>query len=74
MQHNKLLCLCRILTYSLYINSQHNVLYYGLVKNKVCATCCYEIEMLDEHSASESFYNLLICSRTPQPTTPPPLE
>ena len=37
-----------------YINSQHNVLYYGLVKNIVYVTSCYEFEMNDEHTASGS--------------------
>ena len=52
------------------INSQHNVLYYGLVMNNVCVTSCYELEMLDEHTAS--LFNLLICNGTPQPPPPPP--
>ena len=56
----------------LYINSQHNVLYYRLVKIKVCVTSCYELEMLDEHTASGSLFNLLICNRTTQPAPPPP--
>ena len=46
------------------INSQHNVLYYGLVMNNVCVTSCYELEMLDEHTAS--LFNLLIYTRTEQ--------
>ena len=66
MQHNKLFCLCWILTYLPYINSQHNVLYYGLVKNNVSVTSCYELEMLDEHTASGSLFNLLICKRIVQ--------
>ena len=37
--------------------------------NNVCVTSCYELEMLDEHTAS--LFNLLICNRTP-PTSPPP--
>ena len=36
--------------------------------NNVCVTSCYELEMLDEHTAS--LFNLLICNRTP-PTPPP---
>ena len=31
--------------------------------NNVCDTSCYELEMLDEHTAS--LFNLLICNRTP---------
>ena len=38
--------------------------------NNVCVTSCYELEMLDEHTAS--LFNLLICNRTPQPPPPPP--
>ena len=42
--------------------------------NNVCVTSCYELEMLDEHTAS--LFNLLICNRTtpkpPTPPTPPP--
>ena len=37
--------------------------------NNVCVTSCYELEMLDEHTAL--LFNLLICNGTP-PTTPPP--
>ena len=37
--------------------------------NNVCVTSCYELEMLDEHTAS--LFNLLICNGTP-PTSPPP--
>ena len=37
--------------------------------NDVCVTSCYELEMLDEHTAS--LFNLLICNGTP-PTPPPP--
>ena len=37
--------------------------------NSVCVTFCYELEMLDEHTAS--LFNLLICNSTP-PNTPPP--
>ena len=37
--------------------------------NNVYVTSCYELEMLDEHTAS--LFNLLICNGTP-PTTPPP--
>ena len=37
--------------------------------NNVCVTSCYELEMLDEHTAS--LFNLLICNGTP-PTPPPP--
>ena len=37
--------------------------------NNVSVTSCYELEMLDEHTAS--LFNLLICNRTP-PTPPPP--
>ena len=33
--------------------------YYGLVKNNVCVTSCYELEMLDENTASESFYTYM---------------
>ena len=51
------------------MNSQHNVLYYGLIMNNVCVTSCYELEMLDEHTAS--LFNLLICNRT-SPNPPPP--
>ena len=36
--------------------------------NNVCVTSCYELEMLDEHTAS--LFNLLICNGTP-PTSPP---
>ena len=36
--------------------------------NNVCVTSCYELEMLDEHTAS--LFNLLICNGTP----PPPLQ
>ena len=39
--------------------------------NNVCVTSCYELEMLDEHTAS--LFNLLICNGTP-PTPPPPLQ
>ena len=39
--------------------------------NNVCVTSCYELEMLDEHTAS--LFNLLICNGTP-PTSPPPLQ
>ena len=49
-----------------------NVLYNGLVMNQVCVTSCYELEMLDEHTASGSLNNLLICNRTFQPHPPPP--
>ena len=45
-----------------HINRQHNVLYYGLVMNNVCVTSCYELEMLDEHTAS--LFNLLICNKS----------
>ena len=38
----------------MYINSQHNVLYYGLVKNEECVTSCCELEMIDEHTTSVS--------------------
>ena len=38
--------------------------------NNVCVTSCYELEMLDEHTAS--LFNLLICNGTPP--TPPPLQ
>ena len=38
--------------------------------NNVCVTSCYELEMLDEHTAS--LFNLLICNRTPPPPQPPP--
>ena len=37
--------------------------------NNVCVTSCYELEMLDEHTAS--LFHLLICNGTP-PTSPPP--
>ena len=37
--------------------------------NNVCVTSCYELEMLDEHTAS--LFNLLICNGKP-PTPPPP--
>ena len=37
--------------------------------NNVCVTSCYELEMLDEHTAS--LFNLLICNETPQPPPPP---
>ena len=37
--------------------------------NNVCVTSCYELEMLDEHTAS--LFNLLICNGTPQPPPPP---
>ena len=40
------------------------LLYYGLVNNIVCATFCYESEMLDEHNASGSLFE--------SPLTPPP--
>ena len=36
--------------------------------NNVCVTSCYELEMLDEHTAS--LFNLLICNGT-SPTSPP---
>ena len=36
--------------------------------NNVCVTSCYELEMLDEHTAS--LFNLLICNGTP-PNLPP---
>ena len=45
---------------------------YGLVKNNVCVTSWYELEMLDEHTAPASLFNLLICNRTPQPPHPHP--
>ena len=32
--------------------------------NNVCVTSCYELEMLDEQTAS--LFNLLICNITPQ--------
>ena len=51
------------------MNKLEHVLYYGLVVNNVCVTSCYELEMLDEHTAS--LFNLLICNGTP-PTSPPP--
>ena len=38
--------------------------------NNVCVTSCYELEMLDEHTAS--LFNLLICNRTPPTPAPPP--
>ena len=38
--------------------------------NNVCVTSCYELEMLDEHTAS--LFNLLICNRTPPNPPPPP--
>ena len=38
--------------------------------NNVCVTSCYELEMLDEHTASQ--FNLLICNGTPPITPPPP--
>ena len=37
--------------------------------NNVCVTSYYELEMLDEHTAS--LFNLLICNGTPPP---PPLQ
>ena len=37
--------------------------------NNVCVTSCYELEMLDEHTAS--LFNLLICTEHPQPPPPP---
>ena len=40
--------------------------------NNVCVTSCYELEMLDEHTAS--LINLLICNGTPPTTPPPPLQ
>ena len=40
--------------------------------NNVCVTSCYELEMLDEHTAS--LFNLLICNRTPPTPPPPPLQ
>ena len=40
--------------------------------NNVCVSSCYELEMLDEHTAS--LFNLLICNGTPQPPPPPPLQ
>ena len=33
----------------------------------VYVTSCYELEMLDEHTASGPLFNLLICNRTPPP-------
>ena len=36
--------------------------------NNVCVTSCYELEMLDEHTAS--LFNLLICNGT-TPNPPP---
>ena len=44
------------------INSQHICTFYRLVKNKVSISSCYELDMLDEHTASESLFNLLICN------------
>ena len=38
--------------------------------NNVCVTSCYELEMLDEHTAS--LFNLLICNGTS--LTSPPLQ
>ena len=40
--------------------------------NNVCVTSCYELEMLDEHTAS--LFNLLICNRTPKPPPPPQIN
>ena len=37
--------------------------------NNVCVTSCYELEMLDDHTAS--LFNLLICNRTPPNPLPP---
>ena len=37
--------------------------------NNVCVTSCYELEMLDEHTASLCI--LLICNGTPHPPPPP---
>ena len=38
--------------------------------NNVCVTSYYELEMLDEHTAS--LFNLLIFNRTPPNPPPPP--
>ena len=38
--------------------------------NNVCVISCYELVMLDEHTAS--LLNLLICNGAPQPPPPTP--
>ena len=40
--------------------------------NNVCVTSCYELEMLDGHTAS--LFNLNLQRNTPNPPPPPPLQ
>ena len=40
--------------------------------NNVCVTSCYELEMLDKHTAS--LFKFLICNGTPRNSPPPPLQ
>ena len=47
-------------------------LYYRLVKNIVCVTSCYELEMLGEHTASGSLFESISLQQNPSPHPHPP--
>ena len=47
-------------------------LHYRLVKNIVCVTSCYDLEMLAEHTASGSLFESISLQQNPSPPPPPP--
>ena len=46
-------------------------LYYRLVKDIVCVTSCYELEMLAEHTASGPLFESISLQQNPSPPPPP---